>query len=137
VRVLLAYDGSEAAGRALGWASRLARAEPGSTVTVMAVATALEAAPPITDAIDPRSSPERLRGQLARSAEQLTAAGVAVDTLLRVGSPAEEIIRAAEEGGYELVVLGDTGAGGAVRFLMGSVSDRVVRHASRPVMVVR
>jgi nucleotide-binding universal stress UspA family protein len=137
VRVLLAYDGSEAAGRALDWSVRVARGEPGSGVTVLAVATALEAAPPIADAIDPRSGPERLRELLARAAGTLTAAGVEADTLLRVGSPAEEIIRVADDGGYDLVVLGNTGSGGAVRFLMGSVSDRVVRHAARPVMVVR
>jgi nucleotide-binding universal stress UspA family protein len=137
VRVLLAYDGSEAAGRALDWAARVARGESGSGVTVMAVATAIEAAPHITDAIDPRSSPARLREMLAEAAGKLTAQGVETDTLIRVGRPAEEVIRAADDGGYDLVVLGITGSGGAVRFLMGSVSDRVVRHATRPVLVVR
>jgi nucleotide-binding universal stress UspA family protein len=36
-----------------------------------------------------------------------------------------------------VILIGSTGAHGALRFLMGSVSDRVARHASRPVMIVR
>jgi len=54
-----------------------------------------------------------------------------------VGNPAEEIIGAGDESGADLILIGSTGAGRAVRFLMGSASDRVVRHANRPVLVVR
>jgi nucleotide-binding universal stress UspA family protein len=137
MNVLVAYDGSETSGRALDWAARLASCEPGSGVSVIGVAATLEAAPHIPDAVDPRSSAARHRQQLAEAAARLAAAGVEVETILRVGNPAEEIIAAAGAGGHDLVVVGGTGAGGAIRFLMGSVSDRVVRHATRPVMVVR
>jgi len=137
MRVLVAYDGSEAGRRALDWAARVATGEPGGMVTVIGVAATLEAAPHIPDAVDPRSSPELHRRQLAEAAARLAAAGIEAETVLRVGSPAGEIIAAGEAGNHDLIVVGDTGAGGAVRFLMGSVSDRVVRHATRPVLVVR
>jgi nucleotide-binding universal stress UspA family protein len=137
MKILVAYDGSERGLSILDWAARLARGEPGSRVTVVAVAVALEAAPPIADAVDPKSSIERHRTQLADAGARLTAAGVNAETVLKVGSPAEEIINASDEGDYDLILIGSTGAHGAMRFLMGSVSDRVVRHASRPVMVVR
>jgi nucleotide-binding universal stress UspA family protein len=137
VKILVAYDGSTAGRHALDWAARLARSDGDSSVHVIGVAATLEAAPPIADAVDPGSSIEMRRRDLADAASTLAAAGVRADTTLKVGNPAEEIIEAGDEGDYDLIVMGSTGAGRAVRFLLGSVSDRVVRHASRPVMVVR
>jgi nucleotide-binding universal stress UspA family protein len=43
----------------------------------------------------------------------------------------------ADAGSFDLIVVGSRGKSAAARFLMGSVSERVVRHASRPVLVVR
>ena len=137
MKILVAYDGSDRGRGTLAWATRLAAAEAGSMVTVISVAAALEAAPPIADAVDPSSTIELHRTQLGDAGAMLTTAGVQAETLLRVGNPAEEIINASDDGEYDLVLIGSTGAHGAMRFLMGSVSDRVVRHASRPVMVVR
>ena len=137
MKILVAYDGSERGRSILEWTARLARAEADNEVTVISVAAALEAAPAIADAVDPSSTIELHRTQLGDAGAMLTTAGVQAETLLRVGNPAEEIINASDDGEYDLVLIGSTGAHGAMRFLMGSVSDRVVRHASRPVMVVR
>jgi nucleotide-binding universal stress UspA family protein len=137
MRILVAYDGSDTGRRTLEWAARVARAEPGSSVRVIAVAASLEASPPMADSVDPGSTMERHRRELAEAAASLTRAGLETDTLLRVGNPAEEIIGAGDEGDFDLIVVGGTGAGGAIRFLMGSVSERVARHATRPVLVVR
>lgn len=137
MNILVAFDGSEGGERTLDWAARLAADEAGSSVTVIAVAAALEAAPRIPDAVDPSSPIDVHRQQLAAAAARLSDAGLEAQTVLKVGNPAEEIINTAEEGDYDLILIGGTGAHRALRFLMGSVSDRVVRHASRPVMVVR
>ena len=137
MKILVAYDGSERGRAVLNWATRLVGTDQGSAVTVISVAPALEAAPAIADAVDPSSSVEVHRVHLADAGAMLTAAGVNADTVLKIGNPAEEIINAGDEGGYDLILVGSTGAHGAMRFLMGSVSDRVVRHASRPVLVVR
>jgi len=137
MKILVAYDGSERGRAVLNWATRLVGTDQGSAVTVISVAPALEAAPAIADAVDPGSSVEVQRVHLADAGAMLTAAGVNADTVLKIGNPAEEIINAGDEGGYDLILVGSTGAHGAMRFLLGSVSDRVVRHASRPVLVVR
>jgi|SRR5215472_5272608 len=137
MKILVAYDGSPASRRALDWAVRLAKDNAASRVRVLGVAATLEATAAIPDAVDPTSSVERRERDLAEAASALEAAGVRADTALKVGNPAEEIIQAGEEGGFDLIVLGSTGAGRAIRWLLGSVSDRVVRHADRPVMVVR
>jgi nucleotide-binding universal stress UspA family protein len=49
----------------------------------------------------------------------------------------EEIVAAAEDGGADLIVMGTHGRDGVVRALMGSVAERVARHADVPVLLVR
>ncbi len=67
----------------------------------------------------------------------LQAAGVDAKLLLREGDPAEEIVNAAKEGGYDLIVVGHRGLSPVRAFLLGSVSNRVVAHAPCSVLVVR
>lgn len=52
------------------------------------------------------------------------------------GEPADEILAAAERAGAELVVMGTRGLGGASRLMFGSTTERVVRAAHVPVLVV-
>ena len=52
------------------------------------------------------------------------------------GHPAAEIVRVAEEGGYDLIVAGSRGRNPVGELLLGSVSQAVVRQASCPVLVV-
>jgi len=63
---------------------------------------------------------------------------VPVETRCVEGVPADEIVAEAERG-YQMLVMGGHGAGlaGRERVLLGSVSDRVLRQAPVPVLVVR
>lgn len=54
-----------------------------------------------------------------------------------VGQPADEICKKAKDGGYDLLVMGNRGLGEIKGYLMGSVSNRVIRHAVCPVLIVR
>jgi nucleotide-binding universal stress UspA family protein len=66
--------------------------------------------------------------------------GRAVDDftpLLDRGAPYAAIVAQAERVGAELVVVGDRGASGLSRMLLGSVAERVVRYAHAPVLVAR
>jgi nucleotide-binding universal stress UspA family protein len=60
--------------------------------------------------------------------------GVVIAPLMRIGRPVEKINNAAAEVGASLIVLGRSGAERATE--LGSVTDRVVRTASRPVLIV-
>jgi nucleotide-binding universal stress UspA family protein len=60
-----------------------------------------------------------------------------VSTKLVQGVPHVEIVREAEEGGFDLVVMGSHGRTGLRHALLGSVAERVVRRAPCPVLVVR
>ena len=86
-----------------------------------------------------KAAPARDRAKLARilledMARQL---GIVGDVQVRKGSPAEQIVRAAEETGAELVVVATSGKTGLARHLLGSVAEAVVRSASCSVLVVR
>jgi nucleotide-binding universal stress UspA family protein len=79
---------------------------------------------------------EQATRDLAEATARVSAAGVAVETSLRGGNPAREILAVADEQGCDLVVLGTHGRGGVEHLLLGSVTEKVVRKASCPVMVV-
>jgi nucleotide-binding universal stress UspA family protein len=57
--------------------------------------------------------------------------------VVRIGDPAREIASLAQECGAELIVVPSHGRTGAARVLIGSVAERVVRHAHCPVLVLR
>ena len=65
------------------------------------------------------------------------AAGIAARGVMRVGTPADEIVRTADEEKAAMIVLGTHGRGGVQRLMLGSVADRVLRRAVCPVLVVR
>lgn len=70
-----------------------------------------------------------------RSAE-LRAAGIDCTALLVQGSTPETVVREAERLHADLIVLGSRGHGAIRRALLGSVSEHVLHHANRPVLIV-
>ncbi|HIJ00464.1 MAG: hypothetical protein PWQ88_873 [Candidatus Methanomethylophilaceae archaeon] len=61
--------------------------------------------------------------------------GVDVEVQIDEGSPSKKITDASKD--YDLIVMGTLGRTGVSKLLMGSVAEKVVRHANCPVMVVR
>ena len=75
---------------------------------------------------------------LSGAAQMLQATLPSIQTKIRIGHPAEEIIREAEEGSYKLVVVGERQSHNLVtRFLLGSTTVRVVEHAPCPVIIAK
>lgn len=62
---------------------------------------------------------------------------VKYEVLLREGVPSEDITKLAKEEGIELIVMGTAGRRGLDRFLLGSVTEKVVRTSPCPVLVIR
>jgi nucleotide-binding universal stress UspA family protein len=58
-------------------------------------------------------------------------------TKLLDGRPAYRIVEEANDGHFDLIVIGNRGLGGITGFLLGSVSDRVVDNAKCPVLIVK
>jgi nucleotide-binding universal stress UspA family protein len=74
---------------------------------------------------------------VAGAAERLQDAGFRVESSVCEGDPRAEIIDRAEDWHADLIVLGSHGRKGLTRFLLGSVSEYVARHASCSVEIVR
>jgi nucleotide-binding universal stress UspA family protein len=72
-----------------------------------------------------------------RTAEVLDPLGVPWRFEVRTGDPAAELEALAAEHAADMVVVGNRGHGRGRRLLLGSVSNRLVHHADRPVLVVR
>jgi nucleotide-binding universal stress UspA family protein len=140
-KILLATDFSDGSAAAERTAVALAR-KLGATVTAFHV---LEppaySAPNLTFYVP---APEMLREAqratqetLRKTEERIRAEGVTVDSQFIEGVPASEIVRAADEGNYDLVVIGTHGRTGLQRLVLGSVAERVVRLCPRAVLTVR
>ena len=74
---------------------------------------------------------------LEQSVQKLIKAGFTAEPVCELGRPAEEIIKVAAAQHADLIVMGAKGLGAITRFLIGSVSTRVVQHANCTVLVVR
>ena len=135
--LLVAYDGSVDARRALTWSAEESL-RTGSPVHVLAVDEVL---PPGWGGVAPAAVFTEgyvidSSGLLEEAEGLLRAAGVtAVTTERRTGAVAAELVRAA--GSAATVVLGSRGHGPVGEALIGSVSQHVARHAPCPVVVVR
>jgi universal stress protein A len=75
--------------------------------------------------------------QLARLAANLQQKGVRHRTVLKTGVPAQVIVDSAHRPGADLIVMSTHGRTGLAHILMGSVAEKVVRHADCPVLTVR
>jgi nucleotide-binding universal stress UspA family protein len=74
---------------------------------------------------------------LERTAKKLRKAGFRTTMLIAYGDGKTCILDQAERWRADLIVLGSHGLRGLTRFLMGSVSEAVVRHATCSVLLVR
>lgn len=61
--------------------------------------------------------------------------GIDCSVQVREGHPAEEIVQASED--HDLIVMGTHGRSGLEHLLLGSVTEKVIRHATVPVLVMR
>jgi nucleotide-binding universal stress UspA family protein len=88
-------------------------------------------------AVSSQASPGGADGDLTRSRKALSGSAARLEEERRTGAPAEQILLAARERAADLIVLGAMGVGGVARFFIGSVAERVLRHAEAPVLVAR
>ncbi|MFH1480117.1 MAG: universal stress protein [Pseudomonadota bacterium] len=136
MKILVPVDNSEFAFKALDKALDMAKKEQAELI-VISVALEFQDVEEI-----PIGYAEKFKNQAVRAVnragEVAQKAGLKVTTRVEVGaSPADNIVKFAEESKTDLIVMGHRGLTGLDRFLVGSVAGRVVAHAPCSVLVVR
>jgi nucleotide-binding universal stress UspA family protein len=150
-RVALAIDGSPASAKALDFvltkfqpvrAARKGKQVP-IHVSVIHVMASSPLAPLEVGTTVPWIKQRRLKEKdsgrrlVEQSAQKLIEAGFTADALCQHGNPAEKILQVASKQHVDLIVMGAKGLAAIDRFLLGSVSTRVVQYANSSVLVVR
>lgn len=124
-RILMPVDGSE---------NSLAVLPP-----VEALAKALGASVMVLGVVEPSASKRASDGDplVHLAVKDLKAHNIAVDPLVRVGDPASEILDACRLHIADLVAMTTHGRSGVSRWVMGSVTEKVLRGSTVPMLVVR
>ena len=100
-------------------------------------------------AVSPHADPTRVGGpamvahdekaaeqEMARLKQEMLS-DVEHETVIRIGNPADEIVKAEHDFGVDLVVMATHGRTGVSHLVLGSVAERVVRESICPVLTIR
>lgn len=142
-KILVATDLSESADEAIRQADAIARASGGELVACHVLPEGLRYQPLFPhrgadDLKDLVAAEGRVGDAVADRVAQVTGrARSDVAVVMGHGSAGAGVVLQADERGADLVVVGSRGSSGLERFLLGSVAERVVRHAHCPVLVAR
>jgi len=137
ISILLPYDGSESSKKALGRACELAKID-GATVRVLYVIPRYEEMVEFFRSDSIKRSLHREAEKIIDEAKRITSShGVPVQTEIREGHAADEIVQTAEKFENDLIVMGTYGWRGVNKALMGSTTGNVITHAACPILVVK
>jgi len=140
MKILLAYDGSSHADKAMERAAMIA-GKFDAALTVISVTPdlclpstelSLEECENVTAAYS-----REAEGGLRKVADALSVKGITVNRVIASGQTVDKILETAESMGAELIVLGSRGRQGAKRLFLGSVSSEVAEHAKCDVLIVK
>jgi nucleotide-binding universal stress UspA family protein len=131
-KILVAYDATEEANRALETTIELARVLAAEVGVVSVVPFHPGRVP-----VDPWDDRPVHADQLRQAREILLKAGIEPALHEPAGDPPIAIERLAQENGYDTIVIGSRGLNAIERFLQGSVSEHVATHARATVVIAR
>jgi nucleotide-binding universal stress UspA family protein len=132
--VVVATDGSSSADRAVTMALDLAERFDAAVHALSVVDTGDVAGTPEDVRDDLRDALER---SSAEAVETVSERRGGIETAVREGDPADEIVGYASDVDADLVAAGTRGRHGEGRFVLGSVAEELVRTAPMPVLTVR
>ncbi len=140
-RILVPLDGSAPAQRALSVAARLARSLDGSLILMRVSHPPLQPASSLAPPLEVEENLlseelERTRAYLAQVTHQPELTGIKYEILTPVGYPAEMILDAIHTHQADSIILGSHGRTGLLRWALGSVAQRVIHHATVPVLLL-
>ncbi len=144
-KMIIAYDGSDASKKAIDTALQCADKEDEITLLTIIPAELAESSftkmllPTIdfSQIVKSGTFKEKAVESLSKVAKGIESEVKKVDIVVESGDPADEILMVAKRLAVDMILIGYKGYGKEGRFLLGSVTDKVVRHAGVSVLVVR
>jgi nucleotide-binding universal stress UspA family protein len=134
--ILIPYDGSEGAAEVLHHASEIAHWAD-ATIQVLYVADTTRDSVTVVEGGTVDALVRRGEDVVEEAAKTLDTLGISYDTDIVQGNPAPTIVDYAERYDQDLIVMPTHGREGISRYLIGSVSEKVVRLSPAPVLTVR
>ncbi len=123
MKILMCTDGSKHAAEALRFGSLIAR-QARDQVSLLGV-------------VERDDDERKVTRMLERTSDALCQDVPHIDTVIRHGHAAEEILKETEENQYDLVVVGSRGRRGITRFLLGSTAARLARYCPSSIIIVK
>lgn len=138
-KILVGLDGSEGSWRAFRSALPLAKLASDSEVWAVSVEEKLPRMPELIDEFaEERDRENAIFETLQRDATKIAMeAGVSLKTQIIIGHAAQAIVRFAEDGHFDLLVVGSSGHSGVWGRFLGGTADKIVSHAPCDVFIVR
>ena len=137
-RILVAYDGSEGAHRALDVATELARTGEADVIALGVEAHLPHYAATVGEVEEERRFEEQQeRRLLAEAAAYAAEKGLTIRQEIRAGHAAQTIVDVAKEKSVDLIVVGHSGHSGVLGHFLGGTAEKVSRHAPCSVLIVR
>jgi nucleotide-binding universal stress UspA family protein len=133
--IVVGFDGSPAAERALERAAELVAAD--GRIVVVTATVSLPAAGLLDEPILDSPSPEERDALLERAAGTVRSRGISATLVAADAEAAEALVQAARAEQADLIVVGATGAGYVTRVILGSTAENVIRQAPCDVLIVR
>ncbi|MBI5253414.1 MAG: universal stress protein [Euryarchaeota archaeon] len=128
-KILLAIDGSPSSREAAKHAVELAKAAKGKIVAVNVLYSALRFPKSREEVIEEQ---RKDAGNIFREVKEIAGKKIKLHTKILEGPPWVKIVEEAEEGKYDIIIMGSKGRGA-----LGSVAEKVVRDARCPVLVCK
>ncbi len=138
-KILVPTDGSENSERAIREAKKYGEYVNGEVTILTAVDPLVVKRYGYLDLskLDNDALEDAAKSILAESLEMFDGFKGKVQTKLRRGNPADEILKEAEEGNYDLIIMGSRGLGVFSRTILGSVSNKVLNHTNKNVFIIK
>ncbi|QXJ27853.1 Universal stress protein UspA-related nucleotide-binding protein [Saccharolobus shibatae B12] len=137
-RILVGYDGSENAERALDFAIELASKFSARLFVVEVIDLTLfynsGVLPPLEAT---KSLEEKAKKDVKKAIEKAKSKGVDAEGITLEGDPAHSILEFAKDNQVDVIVIGSRGLSKVQRIFLGSVSNKIVQESKIPVIVVK
>jgi nucleotide-binding universal stress UspA family protein len=146
MKILVAVDKSEESQQALRYSCHLLEHFDADVDALYVKPDVVESVPdtsyaPFTTRKDVEKSieteAEKTVEEIFEACEICLGGKVPCEPLVAVGDPADEILSTANEGLYDLIILGSQGSSSVRGFLLGSVHAKILHHAMQPVLLMR